>query len=104
MRWFYESTTCESALSNDPAMTPQEVMDVVKGLVEPKSWGQGDAYLRGATAKLIVRQTPAVHAEVKKLLDKIGASAPVLGGGMGGGRGRRAGGGQPNGPMGGGGF
>ncbi len=76
---------------NAPAMTPQEVMEIVKGLVEPKGWGQGDAFIRGATGKLIVRQTPGVQAAVKKLLDEIGASIPKSNGfGSGGGRGRGA--------------
>ncbi len=63
---------------NAPAMTPQEVMEVVKGLVEPKSWGQGEAFIRGATGKLIVRQTPAVQEAVAKLLDELGTGIPTV--------------------------
>jgi hypothetical protein len=101
-----------------PAMAPQEVMEVVKTLVEPKSWGQGDAYIRGATGRLIVRQTPGIQVAVKKLLDELGASALDSGGvGKGGSKARRGqqggipvvggiggGGGMAGGKAGGGGF
>ena len=39
-------------------MTPQEVTEVVKGLVQPKTWTQPDRYIRGVTGKLVVRQLP----------------------------------------------
>jgi hypothetical protein len=51
-----------------PAMSPQETAEIVKALVEPKSWLRGDAYIRGATGKLIVRQLPSIHREIEKLL------------------------------------
>lgn len=64
---------------NGQAMGPQEVAEVVKGLIEPKSWTQPDVYIRGVTGKLVVRQLPSVHREIEKLLDKLGASVPTTG-------------------------
>jgi hypothetical protein len=66
-----------------PAPTPQEVAEVVKSLVQPKSWGQGEAYIRGITGKLVVRQTPSVHREVDKVLKKLDPPGSI-GGGQGG--------------------
>jgi hypothetical protein len=63
---------------NAPAMTPQEVMEVVKGLTEAKTWNTPDAYIRGATGKLIVKQTPSVHRQIEKLLDQLGAAVPKM--------------------------
>jgi hypothetical protein len=58
---------------NAPAMTAQEVADVVKSLVEPKSWSQGDVYIKGVTGKLVVQQLPGVQREIKKLLLRLDA-------------------------------
>jgi hypothetical protein len=57
-------------------MTPQEIAEVVQGLVQSKSWLEPDTYIRGVTGKLIVRQTPVVHREIERVLDKIGARPP----------------------------
>jgi hypothetical protein len=71
---------------NDPsAMTPQEVAEAVQGLVQPGSWSLPEIYIRGFTGKLVVRQTPAIHREIDKLLDKIEAKPPKPSGGGGGG-------------------
>jgi hypothetical protein len=64
--------------TNAPAMTPQEVMEVVKGLTDAKAWNTPDAYIRGATGKLIVKQTPSVHRQIEKLLDQLGAAVPKM--------------------------
>jgi hypothetical protein len=63
---------------NAPAMTPQEVMEVVKSLTDAKSWSTSDAYIRGATGKLIVKQTPTVHRQIEKLLDQLGTAVPKM--------------------------
>jgi hypothetical protein len=60
-----------------PAMTPQEVADLVKALVEPKSWSQPDVFVRGVTGKLVVKQVPSLHRQIEKLLDQLGASVPT---------------------------
>jgi hypothetical protein len=65
---------------NAPAMTPQEVAEVVKTLVEPKSWNQQDVYIRGVTGKLVVRQLPSIHREIGKLLSQLDAVVPNMGG------------------------
>jgi uncharacterized membrane protein YgcG len=106
--------------TDNTAMTPQEVAEIVQGLVEPNSWhNRPEAYIRGVTGKLIVRQTPRVHREIERVLDKIGAKPPKppfipvvpvvgqngqqpAGGGIGGGGG--FGGGGFGGGLGGGGF
>lgn len=64
---------------NGPAMTPQEVADLVKALVEPKSWTQPDVFIRGVTGKLVVKQVPSIHRQIEKLLDQLGASVPTTG-------------------------
>src|SRR5262249_16208719 len=73
---------------NAPGMTPQEVAEVVKALVAPKSWNQQDVYVRGVTGKLLVRQAPSVHKEIRKLLGNLGAgvAAPPAGPGVRGGQ------------------
>jgi hypothetical protein len=53
--------------------------------VQPGSWSQPEIYIRGFTGKLVVRQTPAIHREIDKLLDKIEAKPPKPSGGGGGG-------------------
>ena len=58
-------------------MTPQEVADLVKALVEPKSWSQPDVFIRGVTGKLVVKQVPSIHRQIEKLLDQLGASVPT---------------------------
>ena len=63
----------------DPtAMTPQEVAEAIQGLVEPKSWSKPDTYIHGFTGKLVVRQSPAVHREIDKVLEKLGAKPPKV--------------------------
>lgn len=59
----------------EPAMTPKEVADTVKALVAPESWKGEDVYIQGVTGRLIVRQTPEVHAEIVKLLWELKVSA-----------------------------
>ena len=79
----------KSSVSGSPAMTPQEVVEVIKALTAPKSWAQPDIYIRGATGKLIVKQMMPVQKEIEKLLGQLGVQPEkrvnALGAGQGGG-------------------
>ena len=55
----------QTATPATPTMSPQEVADVVQGLIQPNSWSQPEIYIRGVTGKLIVRQTPGVQRKSK---------------------------------------
>ena len=65
---------------DDEAATDRYVA-VIRDLVEPKSWTDGSGYLRALTGKIAVRNTPAVQARVKRLLEELGAISKE-GGGM----------------------
>lgn len=65
---------------DDEAATDRYVA-VIRDLVEPKSWTDGSGYLRALSGKIAVRNTPAVQARVKRLLEELGAIAKE-GGGM----------------------
>ncbi len=65
---------------DDEAATDRYVA-VIRDLVEPKSWTDGSGYLRALSGKIAVRNTPAVQARVKRLLEELGAIAKD-GGGM----------------------
>jgi hypothetical protein len=56
-----------------PAMTPEEVAEVVKSLVPTKNWNQPEVYIRGVAGQLIVRQTPGVQGKIEKLLHDLDA-------------------------------
>jgi hypothetical protein len=58
-----------------PMMTPKEVAELVKALVDPKGWGKEDVFVQGVTGRLVVKQTPAVQREVSELLSKLGMNA-----------------------------
>jgi len=60
-------------------MEPQEIVEVIKGLVAPKSWTQPDVYIHGATGKLIVKNSSAVQKEIVKLLGQLGVHAQKAG-------------------------
>ena len=66
-------------------MTPEEVAEVVKGLLATKSWNEPDVYIRGVTGKLIVRQTSEVQRQIEKLLVELGVFEAKPNGGLGGG-------------------
>ena len=68
-----------------PTMTPEEVAEVVKGLLATKSWNEPDVYIRGVTGKLIVRQTSEVQRQIEKLLVELGVFEAKPNGGLGGG-------------------
>ena len=65
---------------DDEAATDRYVA-VIRDLIEPKSWTDSNGYLRALSGKIAVRNTPAVQARVKRLLEELGAIAKE-GGGM----------------------
>jgi hypothetical protein len=69
----------KAGAADSPAMTPQEIVEVIKGLVAPKSWSQPDVYIRGVTGKLIVKHSTAVQKEIVKLLGQLGVHAQKAG-------------------------
>ncbi len=50
----------------------EDFVAVVKELVEPKSW-EGEAYIHGVPGSIVVKQTPAIHKRVEKVLIQLGA-------------------------------
>jgi hypothetical protein len=69
-----------------PTADGGEVAKLLTETVEPEAWKQPDAYIRPIAGRLMVRQTPAVHRKVKRLLDKLDLTASAGGGGFGGGK------------------
>lgn len=50
----------------------EDFVAVVHDLVEPKSWN-GEAYIHGVPGAIVVRQTPAIHKRIERLLIDLGA-------------------------------
>jgi hypothetical protein len=71
------------------APSAEAVAKVVRDLVAPESWDAPGtkAYLRALGDRIIVRQTPKVHREIRALLEKLGVTptADPAGSGRGGG-------------------
>lgn len=56
----------------NPDLPADDFVAVVHDLIEPKSW-TGDAYLHGVPGAIVVKQTPAMHKRVERLLIELGA-------------------------------
>ena len=56
----------------NPDLPAEDFVAVVRDLIEPKSWS-GDAYLHGVPGAIVVRQTPAIHKRIERLLIELGA-------------------------------
>jgi hypothetical protein len=56
----------------NPDLEAKDFVDVVKDLVEPKSWA-GDAYIHGVPGAIVVKQTSVIHKRVEKMLIDLGA-------------------------------
>ncbi len=77
----------------------QQVIDMIRKLIEPKSWHDSKTYIGLVSGSIVVRQTPEVHRHIQNLLNALGltpgsggaAAAPTPatlgGGGLGGGGG-----------------
>lgn len=75
----------------------EQIVEMIRKLIEPKSWSDPNAYIGLAADSIVVRQTPQVHRHIQNLIDafeavptsKSGTGAqptvPVRGGGFGGG-------------------
>ena len=56
----------------NPDLEPKDFVDVVKDLVEPKSW-TGEAYIHGVPGAIVVKQTGPILKRVEKMLIDLGA-------------------------------
>jgi len=56
----------------NPDLPAEDFVAVVHDLIEPKSW-TGDAYLHGVPGAIVVKQTPAIHKRIERLLIELGA-------------------------------
>src|SRR5262249_32542055 len=56
----------------NPDLEAKDFVEVVKDLVEPKSWA-GDAYIHGVPGAIVVKQTGATQKRVEKMLIDLGA-------------------------------
>jgi hypothetical protein len=56
----------------NPDLPAEDFVAVVRDLIEPKSWS-GDAYLHGVPGAIVVKQTPAIHKRIERLLIELGA-------------------------------
>lgn len=59
-----------------PLVSPEDLVEVVRDLIEPKSWHDRDVYLRGVGQTLVVRQKADVHRRIVKLLEALQAIEP----------------------------
>jgi len=76
----------------------EELLEVIRELVEPDSWNKEDVYARAAPRRLIIRQSREVHRKICQMLNRLGVSyqntTNVRGGGFGSSRMRGFGGGM----------
>jgi hypothetical protein len=56
----------------NPDLPADDFVAVVRDLIEPKSW-TGETYLHGVPGAIVVKQTPAVHKRIERLLIELGA-------------------------------
>lgn len=56
-----------------PLIPAGEAAALVRTLIEPQSWSDGQTRLEGAAIALVVRHKPAVLRQVRRLLEEIGA-------------------------------
>jgi hypothetical protein len=87
-------------LAPDHADAAADYVNVIRNLIEPKTWTGRDVYLGKVPGAIIARCSPATHERIELLLDELqalprpplgptksGGGAPVVGGLGGGGRG-----------------
>jgi hypothetical protein len=67
-----------------PPIPSDDLVAIVTSLVEPESWKREGVYINAVAGRLIVRNTTAVHRQVKALLVKLGLRSPWDEGGFGG--------------------
>jgi len=75
----------------------QQIVDMIRKLIEPKSWTDSNTYIGVVSGSIVVRQTPEVHRHIQNLLNALGLTPstggtpgtpiPALTGGLGGGGG-----------------
>lgn len=60
--------------------TAKEIADLVRDLVEPKSWSEDGVYLRAVGDRLVVRHRRSVQRDVRSLLAVLQQPEPLFGG------------------------
>jgi hypothetical protein len=59
----------------------QQIVDMIRKLIEPKSWNDSKSYIGVVSGSIVVRQTPEVHRHIQNLLNALGltpgASTPA---------------------------
>jgi hypothetical protein len=63
-----------SPASNAPRdeQAPRELIDLIRQLIEPKSWSDGSASIGPAPGGIVVRQTPEVQDRIERFLSVFG--------------------------------
>jgi hypothetical protein len=72
----YRVARASSAAAEDERAAEQ-LVDMIRKLIEPKSWSDPDVYIGAVRDEVVVRQTLAVHHRIQNLLDALD-SAPNL--------------------------
>jgi hypothetical protein len=57
--------------------TAEQLADMIRKLVEPKSWSEPDAYIGTVRGEIVVRQTPLVHYHIQSLLEALELAPPI---------------------------
>jgi hypothetical protein len=76
-----------------PTIPEEDVVRLIRKLVEPESWEQEGVVLEKTTRRIVVRHTQRVHEQIRRLLARLGLEAAGTnapesgGGGFGGGGG-----------------
>jgi hypothetical protein len=55
----------------------QQIVDMIRKLVEPKSWNDSNVYIGLVSGSIVVRQTPEVHRHIQNLLNALGLTPGV---------------------------
>jgi type II secretory pathway component GspD/PulD (secretin) len=58
----------------DPFTDPEFISDLIKSNVEPASWEDDKVSIQATSKFLLVRQSPAVHAKISRLLSLLRAA------------------------------
>jgi hypothetical protein len=63
----------DSGSGADQRVAGEQIIGIIRKLIQPKSWGDPDAYIALAAGSIVVRQTPAVHGHIQNLIDALAA-------------------------------
>lgn len=64
---------CSGMWDSPPPIPEQELLQVVKELIAPESWANGEGiYARALPGRLIIRHTEEIHQRICNLLRRLG--------------------------------